>query len=188
MTPLPIDKFPKLGALLTIDFDSIFQEQCAVNAETVFLFKFQITCLAFALVQFWWYQVCTWHIELERLTFKRANKRFMWWFFILTHYYNQITHYECLRGNGSRGQKIWEQDSGETTCQKTGLLRQEIRQKSPGEVDGGEGGRLGGGKEMGTTEGKCEALALEECLKSTREGKVKEGEGQDHLWVSEERE
>ena len=68
MSPLPIDKFPKLGALLTIDFDSIFQEQCAVNAETVFLFKFQITCLAFALVQFGWYRVCIWrNIELERL-------------------------------------------------------------------------------------------------------------------------
>ena len=63
-----------------------------------------------------------------------------------------------------------------------------MRQKSPGEVDGGEGGRLGGGEEMGTTEGKCEALALEECLKSTGEGEVEEGEGQDHLWVPEARE
>ena len=36
---------------------------------------------------------------------------------------------------------------------------------------------------MGTAEGKCEALALEECLKSTGEGEVKEGEGQDHIRV-----
>ena len=56
-------------------------------------------------------------------------------------------------------------------------------QASPGEVDGGEGGRLGGGEEVGTAEGKCEALALEECLKSTGEGEVKEGEGQDHIRV-----
>ena len=41
---------------------------------------------------------------------------------------------------------------------------------------------------MGTTEGECEALALEECLKSTREGEIEEGEGQDHIWVPEARE
>lgn len=83
---------------------------------------------------------------------------------------------------------MWKKDPGETTCQKTGLLRQEIRQKSPGKVDSGEDGCLGGGKEMGTTEGECEALALEECLKSTREGEIEEGEGQDHIWVPEARE
>merc|ERR1719180_640920 len=60
-----------------------------------------------------------------------------------------------------------------------------IPEKRPGEVYGGEGGRLGGGEEVGTTEGKGETLALEECLKSTGEGEVEEGEGQNKVWVPE---
>ena len=67
-------------------------------------------------------------------------------------------------------------------------MSQEIRQKSPGEVDGGEGGRLGGGEEMGTAEGKGETLALEERLKSTGESEVEEGEHQNQVWVPEARE
>lgn len=40
---------------------------------------------------------------------------------------------------------------------------------------------------MGTTEGKGEALALEECLKSTGESEVEEGERQNQVWVPEAR-
>ena len=45
-----------------------------------------------------------------------------------------------------------------------------------------------GGEEVGTTEGKGETLALEECLKSTGEGEVEEGESQNKVWVPEARE
>ena len=64
-------------------------------------------------------------------------------------------------------------------------LGEKIRRESPGEVDGGEGGGLGGDEEVGTAEGKGETLTLEECLEATGEGEVKEREGQDHLWVPE---
>ena len=41
---------------------------------------------------------------------------------------------------------------------------------------------------MGAAEGECETLALEERLKSTREGEVEEGEAKDQFRVPEMRE